>query len=65
MKLTDKQITGYQQLYRQTFGESISKDVALIQGLALVRLIKVLSNPIKKENENEKKNVNEISADKC
>lgn len=44
IRLTDAQIGKYQELYLQTFGESISKDEALVQGLALVRLVKTISH---------------------
>lgn len=43
IRLTDAEIGEYQELYLQTFGTSISKDEALVQGLALVRLVKTIS----------------------
>ena len=43
MRLTDEQIVKYQNIYFETFGKLISKEDALIQGMALLRLIKVLS----------------------
>jgi len=54
MRLTDKQIVKYQNIYFETFGKFISKEDALIQGMALLRLIKVLSgytNDNKKEKD--------------
>jgi hypothetical protein len=45
MRLTGEQIAKYQQIYLETFGESISKEDALIQGMALLRLVKVLAKP--------------------
>lgn len=44
MRLTDDQITKYQQIYLKTFGESLSQEDALVQGMALLRLVKVLSS---------------------
>ena len=48
MRLTDRQIAKYQDIYLETFGEAVSKEVALVQGLALVRLVKCLSKPEEK-----------------
>lgn len=53
MRLTDKQIANYQNIYLRTFGKPISKEDALIQGMALLRLVKVLTIPV---NDNAKKN---------
>lgn len=55
MRLTDAQITKYQKIYKDTFGRPISKDKALEQGLALLRLVKVTTQP-RKNNEMEKNN---------
>jgi hypothetical protein len=55
MRLSDKQISDYQQIYFDTFGERISKSDAITQGLALLRLVKVLSqdsSEIAAKNEN-------------
>lgn len=54
MRLTDKQLTKYQKIYKDTFGRPISKDKALEQGLALIRLVKTITQP--KINETEKNN---------
>ncbi len=55
IRLSDTQIAKYQEIYLQTFGVPVSKSDALEQGLALVRLVKVLATPPqnKKENKNE------------
>lgn len=45
MRLTDEQIANYQKIYLDIFGEEISKEDALVQGMALLRLVKVLSRP--------------------
>ena len=55
MRLSDKQIREYQQIYFDTFGERISMNDAITQGLALMRLVKVLSqyrSEIAVKNEN-------------
>ena len=43
IRLADKQIAEYQKIYQQTFGKTISKDEALVQGLSLARLVNVIS----------------------
>lgn len=58
MHLTEQQITKYQQIYQATFGVAISKEEALVQGLALVCLVKAIATQPSmktKENENEDK----------
>lgn len=55
MRLSDRQIKKYQQIYSDAFGETISKNDAITQGLALLRLVKALSqnsNEIAAKNEN-------------
>jgi hypothetical protein len=56
MRLTDAQIANYQKIYLDIFGEEISKEDALVQGMALLRLVKVLSKSSdkSKEYDNEK-----------
>lgn len=39
MQLTSQQIDDYQELHKTVFGKSISRQEALEQGLALVRLV--------------------------
>lgn len=55
MRLTDKQLTKYQKIYKDSFGRPISKEKALEQGLALLRLVRVITQP-PKNNETEKNN---------
>lgn len=55
MRLTDAQITKYQKVYKDTYGKTISKEKALVQGLALLQLVKVITQP-PKNNEMEKYN---------
>lgn len=45
MQITDEQIAKYQQIYLETYGVPISKKDALVQGLALLRFMKVLTRP--------------------
>lgn len=44
--LTDEQITKYQALYRSRFGCDISRDEALEKGVKLVRLLKIIYQPM-------------------
>jgi len=45
-ELSDKQIEEYQRIYKETYGDDISKDEAEKLGLSLIRLIAiVISNP--------------------
>ena len=40
--LTDREIEEYQKLYKKEFGENISKQQALEDGIKLVNLIQIL-----------------------
>jgi hypothetical protein len=42
MQISDKQIKKFQILYKKKFGEDISKQDALDQGIKLVRLVEVV-----------------------
>jgi hypothetical protein len=58
MRLTNEQVASYQKIYLETFGRPISKDEALVQALALVRLVRVMTQltneeTINKENHRE------------
>ena len=44
--LTDKQVTKFQEIYKNTFGEEISREDALEGGIKLVRLMKIIYTPI-------------------
>ncbi len=52
MQISSNQIEKYQQIYFESFGETIAKDDALKQGLALVRLVKAMAKPVDLKNEN-------------
>ncbi len=52
MRLTNEQVASYQKIYLETFGKPISKDEALVQALALVRLVKVMTGPTNEEIRN-------------
>ncbi|HAZ00590.1 MAG: hypothetical protein A2W90_04885 [Bacteroidetes bacterium GWF2_42_66] len=41
-ELTDKQIEEYQSIYKKNFGEDISRDEAIDQGLNLIRLVAII-----------------------
>jgi len=49
MKIEDKQIEKFQDLYKKHFGEEISKEDALDRGARLVRLIEEISKSTGKE----------------
>lgn len=65
MRLTDEQIAKYQQIYLDTFGEPVSREDALIQGMALLRLVKTLANPMANRDYKENENDKEISTVNC
>ena len=44
--LTDEQITKFQEIYKNHFGEEISREDALDGGIKLVRLMKIIYSPI-------------------
>jgi len=48
MNLTDKDITKYQQIYKEYYGREISKDEAYEQGTSLLRLMELVYTPVKK-----------------
>ncbi len=52
IRISDTQLAKYQQIYLETFGVPVSKQDALVQGMALVRLVKVLATSPKNEKEN-------------
>ncbi len=41
-ELTEKQIEEYQSIYKKTFGEDISREEAIEQGLYLIRLVAIV-----------------------
>lgn len=46
MALDDKQIQKFQLLWKQRFGEKISKSDALEKGIKLLRLVELVYHPI-------------------
>ena len=64
MRLTNAQIANYQKIYLDTYGEEISREDALTQGMALLRLVKVLSKPLAEQNYMENVDDKKISASK-
>jgi|ADGO01.1.fsa_nt_gi hypothetical protein len=49
VRLTDKQIAQYQAIYQKVFGRPVSKGDALMQGMALVRLVKAIATNVNDE----------------
>lgn len=61
--LTDKQITKFQEIYKNHFGEEISREDALEGGIKLVRLMKIVYTPItEKEYQDLQKRRRKISS---
>ena len=60
MRLTNEQVTKYQAIYLETFGVPISEEDTLVQGLALLRLVKNISIQLQNK-ENEYKNATKCS----
>ena len=44
--LSDEQITKFQTLYKNRFGEEISREEAYEQGAKLIRLVKLVYKPM-------------------
>lgn len=61
MRLTNEQITKYQSIFMETFGEPISGEDALVQGLALLRLVKNIAQPVRDEKENNNESTKPIT----
>lgn len=54
--LSDEMIEKFKTLYYEQFGERISKQEALSQGIALLNMMKVIHRPLQsKQNLNNKK----------
>lgn len=45
--LTEQHITEFQKLWREEFGEDISRERAIEEGLRLVQLVGIVNNLIK------------------
>lgn len=56
MRLTGKHVAKYQAIYLATFGKPVSKEDALVQGLALLRLVRNITQPEPTNNYMEYKN---------
>jgi hypothetical protein len=48
-ELNDKQIEEYQRIYKETFGEDISREDAIKEGLSLIRLLAIVISTPRKE----------------
>ena len=53
MRLTDEQISEFQRLYKNRFGEDVSREEAIAQGLDLISLMRAVYRPIKKSEVDE------------
>ena len=53
MTLNDKQIKEFRAIHRKVFGKSINRQQAMVDGLALIRLVSNIQ-PMKKGSVNEK-----------
>ncbi|MCK5122553.1 MAG: hypothetical protein KAQ87_00145 [Candidatus Pacebacteria bacterium] len=51
--LSNKQVTSFQLLWKNRFGEEISKEEACEKGIKLVNLIKTICSPDNKQNQKE------------
>lgn len=43
-ELNDEQIAEFQRIYKERFGEDISRDDAIEEGLSLIRLVAIVIN---------------------
>jgi len=48
MRLTNEEIAEFQRLYKEKFGQEISREEAVDQGIDLVNLIRLTYQPLKK-----------------
>lgn len=55
MLLTTKNVSDFQELYKEAFKQEISTDEALEQGAKLIELIRATYRPITKEDHNKYK----------
>lgn len=56
MQLTEAEIKEFQQIYFQTFGKEISRKEAIRSGMKLIRLLRILCEPISANEPKEKYN---------
>ena len=47
--INEEHLSKFQQLYRERFGRTISRDEALAKGIELIELIKLIYKPITRE----------------
>ncbi len=50
MFLSSKNVSDFQEIYKETFNEEISTEEAIEQGAKLIELIRAVYRPITKEN---------------
>ncbi len=56
MVLSDKNISGFQNLYKEEFREDISEEEAYAEAVKLIELVRAIYKPITKEDYNKYKN---------
>ena len=54
--LNDAQITKFQMLYKNRFGKEISREEALESGIKLIRLMKLIYQPMTEEEHKQLQN---------
>lgn len=52
MLLDDKHISSFQELYKESFSEDLSKEEAYTQAVKLIELVRVVYKPMTKEEHN-------------
>ncbi len=50
MHLSDKHINEFQELWKEHFGQEISKEFAYNQAIKLIELVEIASQPLTKED---------------
>jgi len=62
--LTDKQVSKFQEIYREQFGKEISREDALEKGARLVRLMQIIYQPITEQEFQELQNLRKQNLNK-
>ncbi len=53
MKLSNEQIKEFRTIHKRVFGKSINKQQAMVDGLALIRLVSLIQPVIQEGEDNE------------
>ena len=54
MKLSNEQIREFRTIHKRVFGKNINKQQAMVDGLALIRLVSLIQPVIKESDDYEK-----------